>query len=302
MPDVYALVNRIRALDARMHGVKAKSDIIMTKRREVTLETANSIIRNFIGIRDLMIACQCDEFDPAWNEPKEVLEGMLQNCHFTRDSIVPTETQVDTLCIKKHSLPEIDTVASEEPDIESTDELDIITKADPNQSLMQMSFQHSYKQPGFHPMEAPTPPCISDEDFQAIPAHIRGRCSLPDVQRVLQKLREGFQKHLAQQSAHTGTRRKKKSSAVGQGGRGKGSAPALSEFSMTVQQLEATGCKVCGQTGLCVLKTLQKMGYIDLAKRGDVVTLMHAGCDDIIFGAAQSNNKQIEQQIKTVPG
>jgi hypothetical protein len=284
MPDIFALVNRIKALDSRMDSIKAKSELVMAKRNELALETANSLIANFIGIRNLMIACQCDEFDPAWNEPKEVLEGMLHNCHITRDTFVPTDTARTSAM--EHQM---DPTFPDEVDIESSEEQRdvIVQSSDSNQSFMQNSFQRSAKQSGFHAVEAPTPPVITEDDFQGVPTHVRGRCLLSDVQRVLQKLREGFQKHLAQQTLLAASRRKKKGGAVAGGKLKAAGAAALSEFSMTAQQLEAAGCKVCGQTGMCVLKSLQRLGYVDLAKRGDVVTLMHAACDDIIYAQSQ---------------
>lgn len=98
---------------------------------------------------------------------------------------------------------------------------------------------------------------ISTEEFQNISSHIRGRCSLHDTQRLLTYLRSEYIKFITK-------------------------SPSLSPPAMSIQQLDQLGYRVCGQTGQCMLKTLHKLGYIELSKKGDMVTLSSIGMQGIV--------------------
>ena len=306
------MVSRLKALDERMESIKSKTATLLSKREAVALNAAFSVIENFHAIRQLMVDCQCDAFDPSWDEERILLESMLSIGHRdldqSRDMIdvnapisAQPSCQAHPPAPPEQLRPHPTSIRFETPlDDENTAPLPNPPLSPPSHPPpaapppdMDKSFSHSAK---FHMIDIPEPPRITPEDFDNVPPHVRGRCSLADAERVLSKLRDGFEGHL-QQLAGGGRAKRKgaKSGSRGVSSSGprhgtashQGSGRAMSEFSMTLQQLEAGGCRVSGQTGMCVLKTLERLGYVDLAKRGEVVSLTHDGCDDIIYTHSQ---------------
>ena len=95
---------------------------------------------------------------------------------------------------------------------------------------------------------------ISAEDFQGVPAHIRGRCGVADTNNLLRKLQEDFRKQAARKGGKGAGNNKKRGVVV--------HVPEK----VPLPALEAAGLRVCGQTGRCVLGVLQRLGHVEWAR------------------------------------
>lgn len=104
---------------------------------------------------------------------------------------------------------------------------------------------------------------ISAEEFDNILPHIRGRCVLGDVNKVLRKIQDDY---FTQSQPQRNLKKESKP--------------------ITLQRLDAMGCKVFGNSGNCVIKTLQHLQCIKLTQKGDTTYISFIHTPSVNFSSS----------------
>jgi chemotaxis protein histidine kinase CheA len=241
---------------------------LIENRREITLKITKQLLENYQQIKQLMNQCQLEPQSQD-EDQKESLIFSMEQCGFKELS---NYHESDS----PQSSPVTEEMEEERPENHSSEEflnenLDM-TNISSNQFTSHGPFTKSVTLQPLPPPSTTAPTSsaapretprsrvqftgtIALEEFEKIPSHIRGRCSLHDTQRLLTYLRSEYAKSSGGSTA---------------------TPPP-----MNIQQLDQLGYRVCGQTGLCMLKTLQKLGYVTLSKRGDLVSLAPLGMQGV---------------------
>lgn len=131
---------------------------------------------------------------------------------------------------------------------------------------------------------------VDPTDFNKIPSHIRGRCSVADANNLFKRLQEDYKK-IVFQATQSGKEQLKKTSQGPSSIRNKSHSAHIPPPKVPLHILEASGYKVCGQTGKCVLGSLQKMGLVDWSRDhkrnsdGEAISLSSTVCKELMQGA-----------------
>jgi hypothetical protein len=250
-------------MDQQLERIRKKSQLLLEKRQRVPLNTATKLLENFNQIKLLMSQCQLEP-DSQCEDQKETVITSLELIGLDEISSFRDHPVAPPLAKTQHSLhPQVPTI---DENIDSLNQS--VRNGDENTSKGPL-LVGPISENSAALLPAPPPPTvvaapilrsrnqfngtISTEDFNNVATHIRGRCTLHDTQRLLTHLRTVSRPSTASSSAPQ----------------------------MSVQQLDQLGYRVCGQTGLCMLKTLQKLGYVELSKRGDLVWLSALGLQGV---------------------
>ena len=115
---------------------------------------------------------------------------------------------------------------------------------------------------------------IGPDDFLEVPSHIRGRCSLADVNKLLRTLQESHRKQQQNKISKCAKKSKNKTRQT-----------THQRTLWTLRSLESAGHKVSGQTGKCMLGVLQRLGLVEWARgrsvESETIFLSEVLCRDL---------------------
>lgn len=292
LPNIFELIENIQRLESQVSRISFKANSLIERREVILPQVTLQLLENYQHIKRLMERCQL-ELPSQEEDQKESLIFAMEHCGFKELSVYhePTTLHSSTTLPPSTSTTSQSSAVTEkrlkerERDREgdhllSTEEEFLNENLDRTNTASNQLTSHGphTKSISIQPPPAPnssapreTPRSrvqftgtITPEEFEKIPSHVRGRCSLHDTQRLLTHLRSEYASY--------------KTVAVG----------TATPPPMNIQQLDQLGYRVCGQTGLCMLKTLQKLGYVALSKRGDLVSLSALGMQGV---AAQKRRR-----------
>jgi hypothetical protein len=261
-------------MDQQLERVRNKSQVLLEKRQRVPLNVTTKLFENFNQIKFLMAQCQLEP-ESQCEDLRETVISSMEVGGFARGASL-RDPQPAALLPPPPPVPK--SKRSNLPPPTATDEnfdsFNQSTQSGDGETAKDSVLPTLPSEPAALPVPPPPPPVlrsrnqfngtISTEEFNNVAAHVRGRCSLHDTQRLLTHLRNVSRPSSASSSAPQ----------------------------MSVQQLDQLGYRVCGQTGLCMLKTLQKLGYIELSKRGDLVSLSALGLQGVQPLAASTQTQK----------
>jgi hypothetical protein len=277
LPNIFQLIQQIQQLETQMARIRNKSQYLIENRQEITLGITKQLLENYQQIKELMSQCQLEPQSQDEDQKESLIFSMeqcgfqgLSDYHDQSTSLIDREGDLQT----SEDFPQTDEFPDENLDMTNTQTSHgLHTKSvsfvqPPPPPLAPTRPAHTSTAPAStssKPGETPRSRVqfngtISLEEFEKIPSHVRGRCSLHDTQRLLTHLRSEFASKSSSSS----------------------SSSTASPTPLNIQQLDQLGYRVCGQTGLCMLKTLQKLGYVSLSKRGDLVSLSALGMQGVV--------------------
>ena len=261
--DVVALIRRIGALETTLLVTKKRSDDLLVSRQRVTSSAAAIMLSNHARLVRLLDDKENHADNDAaengdFNEARDELVGVLRECAFGVDAskYAPAPPPTSTTPMPTDTAP---SSSSGGGGVGTTD-------APAKDTVVSPPVPPSAMASTVAPFDE-----VSAAQFEAVPLSTRGRCKLADVQAVLTRLVAHYTASAAAAAAKKGGSKRASTS----GGATLAAMQAVPPLSL--QELGASGLKVAGKTGDCVVGALRALGLVKAVKQAAVPAALGGG-------------------------